>query len=167
MFVLTAIKRPPIPEVDLAFAVSAASRDSSEIYRQCKAIVKSVVDTYGMDKVKIALIVYGSTPSTKITFQEASSFPTDENLKGYIDNLPASSGEPNLEKALRRAEDLFSNGGRPSAKKILAVISDKRFVGPKCFFFQPICTSRPHFQNQELQERKLLYFSFFFAMHSV
>lgn len=117
-----------MPEVDLTFVISAASRDSSEIYRQCKQIIKSVIDTYGMDKVKIAIIVYGSEPSTKLTFLDASSFNTDEKLKRYIEDLEASSGEPNLVKALRRAEDLFNRGGRPNAKKILAVISDKRFV---------------------------------------
>ena len=117
-----------MPEVDLAFVISTASRDSSEIYRQCKQIIKSVIDTYGMDKVKIAVIVYGSEPITQLTFLDASSFSTDEELKRYIETLDVSSGEPDLVKALRRAEDLFQRGGRPNAKKIIAVISDKRLV---------------------------------------
>lgn len=126
MFIFLALQKPTIPDVDIAFAISSASSDAIEVHRQTKAILKSLIDTYGMEKVKLALIVYGSIPKTMATFHDTANFP-DENLKRYIvDRLESGTGEPNLRKALVNAEAVFRNTGRPNAKKILVVVSDKK-----------------------------------------
>lgn len=120
-----ALNNPPIPNVDIVFALSSASSNAAEVLRHSKAILKSLIDTYGMEKIKLALIVYGSTPEIRANFRETANFP-DANLKTFIDGVSMGSGEPNLQKALVKAEMVFKTAMRPNAKKILVVISDKK-----------------------------------------
>lgn len=120
-----ALKKPTIPEVDVAFAISSASSDATEVRRQSKAVIKSLIDTYGMEKLKIALIAYGSISKTLATFQDTANF-ADKELIRYLDRVQAVSGEPNLKAALVNADELLRDTGRPNAKKILVVISDKK-----------------------------------------
>ena len=44
-----------------------------------KSVMQSIIDKYGMGKMRYSVIVYGSEPIIKIRFQE--DFPTDEGLK--------------------------------------------------------------------------------------
>lgn len=65
--------------MDIAFAINAYATDARDNFKYIKSVLQSIVDKYGMGKVKYSLIVYGAEPSIKINFNE--DFNTDENLK--------------------------------------------------------------------------------------
>ena len=50
-----------------------------------KDIIKSIIDTYSAGKLRYGIIVYGQTPSTKISFTDKTF---DDSLKTFIDAIP-------------------------------------------------------------------------------
>lgn len=109
--------------MDLVFAISAASVKAEETFEKAKAVIKEIVDSYAMDKLRYGVVVFGSTASIKITFDDY--FYDDENLKAAVDVLSGSKERPALDEALKKAKELFDNSiGRSNARKILVIITD-------------------------------------------
>lgn len=76
-----------------------------------------------MDKLRYGIVVFGSTASIKITFDDY--FSDDENLKAAVDALSGTKGPPALDEALKKGRELFGNSiGRSNARKVLVVITD-------------------------------------------
>lgn len=71
-----------VPEVDIAFAINANAADAETNFRQMKSVIASIIDKYGMGKMRYALTVYGTNPNVKINFNE--DFPTDDAIKRYF-----------------------------------------------------------------------------------
>ena len=88
-----------------------------------KDIIKSMIDRYGTSSIQYAVITFGNVPITRISFNTA--FIGDEALKSLIDSVRKSSGAF-LNRALRGAKNFFELQGRPNAKKVLVVITDKK-----------------------------------------
>jgi hypothetical protein len=115
--------KPKIPELDLAFALTATSGDGEEMYKLMKSTIKSIITNYGDDKIQYGLIHYGEFAATKITFGD--TFPSTDKLKAYIDALPRYTGGVAVNLALEHADRLFkSSKARPQAKKVLVVMTD-------------------------------------------
>ena len=113
-----------IPEIDLAFALSATSAESKDAYDLMKRTIKLIITRYGIDKIHHSFIVFGSVATTKIDF--GKTFPTKEALKQALDKIPKEDGGPALDKALEEAKVLFESGNvRPNAKKVLVIVMDK------------------------------------------
>ena len=120
--------------IDIAFAISATSANAGEIYDYMKDTIKYIIDKYGMYYVHYAFMVFGSDPDVKITFGDGFSSPGD--LKKFLDDVARLRGQPNLEKALERAAELFEpgyKGERPGVRKFLVVIVDRNTVGDEAF----------------------------------
>ena len=119
------IERPPkMNEVDLAFAITATSATADQTFRKMKDTVNAILNQFGQDKVKYALIVFGGSAAVKVNFKD--TFTKDEDLRKFIDSVPRTSGGPDFVKALGEANKLFAAGGRPDAQRILVVITDKK-----------------------------------------
>lgn len=80
---------------------------------------------YGINsRLRYGLIVFGRDATQILTFSEESDLKT---LKAKIKSAPRPFGEPNLQKALEKAKQLFdSDPAQPDVKKVLVVITDKK-----------------------------------------
>ena len=79
-------------------------------------------------------MVFGNQPDVKVTF--ANEINTPDDLKGFLDDAIRDAGQPDLEKALNKATELFEpdyTGERPGVKKFLVVIVDRNTVGDERF----------------------------------
>ena len=79
-------------------------------------------------------MVFGNQPDVKVTFADELNTPDD--LKGFLDDAIRIGGQPDLEKALNKATELFEPdyaGERPGVKKFLVVIVDRNTVGDERF----------------------------------
>lgn len=116
--------------IDIAFAISATSAKATELYDYMRDVIKVIVDKYGMYTVHYAFMVFGNEPDVRIRFGD--EFNSPDQLKGVLDNIPRIGGQPNLEKALEKATELFQpgyKGERPGVRKFLVVIVDRNTVG--------------------------------------
>lgn len=116
---------PNMPNIDLAFAISATSANSNQSYNLMKNTIKKFIDQYGVDKIHYSLIVYGDSIVRVVNFNHTFP-PSAIDLKAAIDAQPAISGGPYLEGALQEAFKVFNETeGRPDAKKVLVVMTDE------------------------------------------
>ena len=116
---------PSIPEVDLAFAISAASVEADNNFKKTKAVITAIIDTYSMNKLRYGVIVFGSRASSKIRFGDV--LPRDEELKTIVGSLSSPKEPPALNEALKKGKELFDNADeRPNARKVLVVIVDEK-----------------------------------------
>lgn len=114
-----------MPNIDLAFAISATSANSNQSYDLMKNTIKKFIDQYGVDKIHYSLIVYGDSIVRVVNFNHTFP-PSAIDLKAAIDAQPAISGGPYLEGALQEAFKVFNETeGRPDAKKVLVVMTDE------------------------------------------
>lgn len=113
-----------IPEIDLAFAISTSAANAEKTFLKMKDTVNSIITKYGTDRLRYAVIPFGTFPSTALTFQE--TFATLEKLKDYIGLTRKPRGDPNLKRAFDEVKRVFDRAPpRPNSKKVLVVIVDK------------------------------------------
>lgn len=109
--------------MDLVFALSANALKKQENFKQMKDIIKTMIDRYGTSSIRYAVLTFGNVPWTAVSFNTV--LPDDEALKGLVDSARQSSGAL-LDKALEEAKLLFESQGRPDAKHVLVVVTDKK-----------------------------------------
>lgn len=107
---------PPIPEMDISFVISATSIDANTNFKTMKDIVKVAADQYGTDRLRYNVIVFGNTPNVQLQF--TSKFPTDEDFKVFVANIPRASSGRALDKSLVKAQMVLEKDGRSNAKKV-------------------------------------------------
>ncbi|XP_068755942.1 coadhesin-like [Montipora capricornis] len=118
-------EKSPVPEIDLAFAVSATATDADETFSRIKDTTKYIVKQYGTEQIHYALLAFGSVPSRARDFHRDAI--SKEDMISFLESVPRSSTAPDLGKALTESLKLFEGPGtRPGAKKVLVVIMDKR-----------------------------------------
>lgn len=115
---------PAIPEMDIAFAISASTAQADRNYKVIRDTISSVIDQYGIVRTRYAVIVFGKTPTIKVRFTD--DFASKGTLKNFVQIIPRTRGDPALAKTLEEAKLLFKQESRPNAKKILVVITDKK-----------------------------------------
>ena len=122
------LEQPDLPEVDLAFALSATSTIPDTTFTKMKEVVQDMINRYGIGKVHYGLVVFGETASTSINFGHT----TDQRvLLQSVDSIVRVSGGPDLDKAIQELTKLFdspASKARPKAKKVAVVIIDKDSV---------------------------------------
>jgi len=94
--------------------------------------IKLIIDQYGMYHIHYAFMVFGNEPNVRLRF--GANVKSPDQLKGLLDNIPRIGGQPNLEKALEKASELFQpgyKGERPAVRKFVVVIVDRNTVGDK------------------------------------
>lgn len=87
-----------------------------------KDTIKEISKKYGTNKIRYGLIVFGSKATITIPFRTTSISP--EDVSSYLDTVRKNDRQGNLDLALEEAKKMFL-GARPTAKKILVVITDK------------------------------------------
>lgn len=107
------------------FAISAVSAFSQSAYELMKNTIKQFIIKYGVNKIHYSVIVYGDSVIRVVNFNK--TFPISVNdLTKAIDAQPALRGGPALTNALAEAIRIFQERvGRPGAKKVLVIITDK------------------------------------------
>lgn len=112
-----------LPEIDLCFAISATAVDANTTFTLMKETINDIIDSYGADKIRYSVIVFGSRAIQKVGFDSAISDP--DKLEELVSSLVAISGDSALDKALEKALESFKGSvSRPNARKILVVITD-------------------------------------------
>ena len=114
---------PSVPETDIGFAISANAADSSTSFKKMKDTINSVIEKYGQARIRYSVIVFGSSPSVKVSFSDLH--PSDLGLMSFVAAVPRSRGS-NLAKTLEEVKNLFERNARPGANKVLVVMTDKQ-----------------------------------------
>ena len=113
-----------IPDIDLVFALSAAAVDADDTFDKMKDTVDTIIKQYGTDKIRYALMTFGDTPSVIVDFSDGRG---KEALRTTVQQLSRPTGDPDVEKALKEAENLFDNAlPRPGSRRILVIFVDKK-----------------------------------------
>lgn len=108
----------------MVFALSSTSASSAQTYQLMKDTVNAVIKEHGIQQIHYSIIVFGATPKTFFRFSD--TFPNAQRLRDHISSLPRRDGGPSIDEALKQARQLFlSSSVRPSAKKIVVVITDR------------------------------------------
>ena len=110
--------------VNLIFAISALSSNANEKFQKMKDIIKTMVDEYGKERIHYSLVAFGDEPSVELRFSR--TFDSDAQLKAHLDLKARATDGAALDKALKKASELFGEYDREGAKNVLVVIMDKR-----------------------------------------
>lgn len=113
-----------IPQIDLAFAFSAAAVDAEDSFDKMKDTLDAIIKQYGTDQIRYAVITFGSTSSVIVNFGDDSG---KDALRTIVKQLSRPAGDPDIKNVLKRAESLFENASpSPGTRKILVIFIDKK-----------------------------------------
>lgn len=114
-----------VPYIDLVFAVSATSNNSTQTYALMQNTIKQFIDQYGADKIHYSVIAFGDTVVRVVDFNHTFP-PTANELKAAIDAQLPLAGGPVLVNALEETRRIFNETkARPNARKVLVVMTDE------------------------------------------
>ena len=110
--------------MDVAFAVTATSKDADQVFELMKNTIKSLAASYDSDRIRYSLITFADDAAIQVHFKE--NLEVDE-LKEKLKTIERVVGRPALDKALESASSLFSDvaGERLDADRALVVMTDK------------------------------------------
>ena len=74
-----------------------------------------------MDVIRVGVVVFGSNTEAAISIQGN----TNNNVQTDVKRLFPKFGVPDLDSALSEARRVFKTSGRPNARKVVVVISDR------------------------------------------
>ena len=124
---ISCLVQPPVPEVDLGFALSATSAVHNETFKLMKDIISYIIDTYGTQRIHYSVLVYGDTATIEINFGQTP--PSPQQLKTAVEKLRVGTGVPNLADALKKASKMFEDDTRrPLTRKVLVIMADSKSV---------------------------------------
>ena len=83
------IDESPVPEIDLAFAISATASDAEETFTRIKDTTKYIVNKYGTDKIHYGLLVFGTVPSRVRDFRR--DMVSKDDMIRLLESVPRSS----------------------------------------------------------------------------
>ena len=115
-----AVKEQHIPETDIVFAITATSQKWLANFQQMQDTINSILDTYSMDVIRVGVIVFGRDTEALSIQQNLNN-----NLQTAVGRLIPKFGTPDLDSVLKEARKVFKDSGRPNARKVVVVISDK------------------------------------------
>lgn len=117
----------PVEEIDLVFAIHGSSSLKQDGFDDAKMLIKNIIDYYDISEpgTHVSILEYSEKPV--VLFRLDKTYEVEE-LKVLVDKMKPS-GKPGtatgdaIEKA---GKELFGvkNGGRPSASKVLVIITD-------------------------------------------
>ena len=82
VLVLLRLDVPRIPEMNLAFAISARAVDDETNFEKMKDILKAIVQKFGSNRIHYSVITFGDSPITELPFNRR--LPSDEDLERFI-----------------------------------------------------------------------------------
>lgn len=109
--------------MDVLFAISSTSPNSSVIFPLMKNATKDIVNNYGTHRIRYAMLVFGANSEKIFPFNDTL---TKEEIIRKIDSATVQPGPVNLKNALSEAKTIFdqANPNRPNSKKVLIVMTD-------------------------------------------
>lgn len=112
--------------MDICLAFGTSDSNADETFKKMQEAVKNIIEKYkDYDQIHYAILPFGANPSFVSEFGERDD--DLDKLMEYVLSIPRPTGQPDVVKALERAEKLFEKApSRPRAKKFLVV-----FVGSK------------------------------------
>ena len=116
---------PTFPQMDLVFAISANSGDADATLKLMKESIRKIMNDlkFGNGNVQYAVIAYGST----VVQLGEPSFDSIKDLREYIQKLPKQSRDPQIDKTLQGALNIFQGpNARHGARHVLVVLTDKK-----------------------------------------
>lgn len=104
--------------------MSAAAVDADDTFDKMKDTLDTIIKQYGADKIRYALMAFGSTSSVIVNFGDDHG---KDELRTIVEQLSRPAGDPDLKNALETAESLFDNAPpRPGSRKVLVIFIDKK-----------------------------------------
>ena len=124
--IFSSADKQKLPELDLAFVISATSTNYRNNLKKTKEIIKNVIKKYGINKMHYSLGMLIRNLNIIVKFNE--EVDSNSQLMALVDSIATIKGGSDLANALEESPAMFTeeNGGRPSAKKILVVIIDNK-----------------------------------------
>ena len=91
--------------MDLLFAISTTTTESDANMAYIKRVMYSIIEKYGIKKLKYSLLTFGQEPFVHFKF----NFISDEvnRLKSAIENSEMQSSGASLEKAMEGAKEVL------------------------------------------------------------
>ena len=93
------------------------------IFTLMKETISSVIEQYGQSRLRYSVIVFGSTPTIKVSFSDL--FANKDQLKTLVAAVPRSRGS-NLAKTLQEAKNMFQGSAGVDTNKILVIMTDRK-----------------------------------------
>ena len=113
-----------IPDIDLAFALSAAAVDAEDTFDKIQDTVDDIIKHYGTDKIHYALLTFGDKSSVIVDFSDNLG---KDSLRATVQQLSRPTGDPDVKKLLEEAEQLFNSVHlRLGSRKIFVIFLDKK-----------------------------------------
>jgi vacuolar-type H+-ATPase subunit F/Vma7 len=107
--------------LDVIFVVGSSNLQSFLVYRD---LILTTLQSPQTADTKYGVITYSSSPTV---FLRLKDFVSKENVVDRLRNIPWQGSGSDLEGALRKADEVFTNEGRLQARKVLLVYGDGRF----------------------------------------
>ena len=108
-------------DLDVVFVVGSSNLQSFLEYRDLILTTLKSPQTMG---TKYAVITYSTSPTV---FLALKNFVSKQDLVDRLRNIPWQGPGSDLDGALRKADEVFTNEGRLEARKVLVVYGDGPF----------------------------------------
>ena len=108
-------------DLDVIFIVGSSNLQSFLEYRD---LILTTLKSPQATRTKYAVITYSSSPTV---FLGLKDFVSKQDLVDRLRNVPWQGPGSDLDGALRKADEVFSNEGRLEARKVLVVYGDGPF----------------------------------------
>ncbi len=112
-----------MPKLDLVFAISSTSTDTSEVFQLMTDTLDSLLEKYDSSRIRYGLLVYGDDATVVVHLKNnTDADQIQEQLKTIVPSVGGSS----LDKALETAAEMFTEAGdRQDADRVLVIMTDK------------------------------------------
>lgn len=107
----------------MIFVMGSFGPDAQEIFSEEKDIVNEIIKKYEPQDVKYSLIQYETEGRKLVGFND---FKDISKFKRFVEILTWKGDGVGLEDALKKANSLFDEEGRPFSRRILVVFTDGR-----------------------------------------
>ena len=104
--------------------MGSSGPDAEDIFSEQKDIVKDIMKDYESKDVKYSLIQYETEGRKLVGFDDFKDIP---KFKKFIEILTWKDDGVGLDDALKKANSLFDEEGRPFSRRILVVFTNGRF----------------------------------------
>lgn len=98
--------------------------DADDTFDKMKDAVDSIIKQFGTEKMRYAVVTFGSRSSVDVNF---GAYRGKDQLRTNIQQLSRPDGDPDLERVLNEAQNLFEKASfRPGSRKVLVIFIDKK-----------------------------------------
>ena len=110
-------------KLDVIFIMGSSGPNAGEMFSEQKVVVNDIIKDYEPKDVKYSLIQYETKGRKLAGFNDFKDFT---KLKKFVDILTWKDHGVALDDALKKANDLFDEEGRPFSRRVLVVFTDGR-----------------------------------------